>query len=240
MLRAVTVMDCVPGNLDHADGEPITILTLAYKDEIEQPLAITIPDTKRLVVKTLISLAISGDEMAEHLLNTYFTDEEDGKPSAAWEAPAPPASNRRSRPPLRGPFKNPDGSAPTPPPMRRSRLTPRKASRVKFTVQYAQHYRPRNRLFVIAAYKGGNDLYILYRLQPSKDGIALIVPPNQIVLRDDKDPNRIPDEKWAFVLSKRDGDSFAHNGRAWTRLSPQAVAPFVEGKVFRRLHPGKS
>jgi hypothetical protein len=236
-------MDCVPGNVDHVNGEPITILTLAHNDEIEQPMAVTIPDTKRLVVQCLISLAVHGDDKADHILDHHFSDGDgdDDDPAQPWQPhPAPPKRRRTRRPPPHGPFQSPDGSTPPPLPMRRSRLTPRKASRVKFTVQWGQSYRPRNRLFVIGAYKGGDDLYILYRLQPSKDGIALIVPPKQIVLRDDDDLNRIPDQKWADVLSIRDGYTFSHNGRAWTRLSPKAVAPFVEGKVFRRRLPGKS
>src|SRR4051794_17930488 len=77
-LKVVHVMDCVPGRTSL--GQPITILTLGHNGEIEEPMMLDIPDTKRLVVDLLVSLREHGNDLAGDLIRTHFTgaDEDEG------------------------------------------------------------------------------------------------------------------------------------------------------------------
>lgn len=95
-LRVVTLMDCVPGNQKTPDGPPISILTLASKDEIEPPMMLSFEDTKRLWVKCTESLASGNDEFAKYLLEQYLPangendqagpkSDDDDDPSEAWK-----------------------------------------------------------------------------------------------------------------------------------------------------------
>src|SRR4051794_22730011 len=97
----MVVMDCVAGHARTPDGEPITILTLAHLDEIEQPMLLTLDDTERLVIKCLESLATAKDSFAAYILQRYFgadeiknpphtdpdgtDDDDDDDPFEAWK-----------------------------------------------------------------------------------------------------------------------------------------------------------
>jgi hypothetical protein len=44
----MTVLDAVPGNADDENGEPIAIVTMAFLDEIQQPMLLTLRDARLL------------------------------------------------------------------------------------------------------------------------------------------------------------------------------------------------
>lgn len=71
-LRIVELIDCVAANAPDAGGRPISMITLAHLGEIEQPLALSYDDTKRLVTKLLESLSHHGNEYATKILDRYF------------------------------------------------------------------------------------------------------------------------------------------------------------------------
>jgi hypothetical protein len=73
LVNVLNVMQVMPGNLDHANGEEIIIVTVANEDDI-QPLAFRLHDAKRLVCKLLASLGGS-DEFASKLLDDHFPSE---------------------------------------------------------------------------------------------------------------------------------------------------------------------
>lgn len=73
----VTLLNCQPGNYDHAKGEPNSIVTIARKNTIE-PLLFTLDDTKKLVAKLLVSLATYDDVLAQRLLDDHFSGDDDG------------------------------------------------------------------------------------------------------------------------------------------------------------------
>ena len=241
-LRPVAVMHCVPGNLDHEDGEPITILTLAHKGEVEQALAISIPDTERLVIRALHSLATHGDRDARKLLYRYVQRREQRPPrrrrttkrTALPVVPVPPP------PPLP---RTADGQIKVAwnPFSRVGRLTRRGYSQVQFTLHYPYHVgqfgSDHHACHVIAAYRRDDDLYVLFRVRPAKDGLGKLVPPDGIVIEDDEDQSRLPNEGWESFLALKDETTFKLNGRTWTKVSPDAVAPSVQGKVFRGWPP---
>lgn len=77
-LRVITLMDCVPGNRHTPDGPPIAILTLAHRDQIEQPMMLTIEDVGRLLIKCLECLATHKDGFAQYLIDEYLTDHPKG------------------------------------------------------------------------------------------------------------------------------------------------------------------
>lgn len=81
---AVSLMNCTPGNYDHQDGEPATIVTVARKDSIE-PLVFSLDDTRSLVTKLLVSLATYDDEFAQQLLDNNFGADDDG--NFVWPDP---------------------------------------------------------------------------------------------------------------------------------------------------------
>ena len=69
----LTVLNCAPGNCDHAHGEPATIITTARgRDGAITPWVISVRDSRLLAVKLIVSLATSGDEFAQMLLDTHF------------------------------------------------------------------------------------------------------------------------------------------------------------------------
>ena len=72
-LRIVDLIDCVAANAPDANGRPISMLTLAYMGELEQPLAISYSDSKLLVTKLLQSLADHDNDFAEFLLKKHFS-----------------------------------------------------------------------------------------------------------------------------------------------------------------------
>jgi hypothetical protein len=47
-LKEMTVLDAVPGNADDENGEPIAIVTMAFLDEIQQPMLLTLRDARLL------------------------------------------------------------------------------------------------------------------------------------------------------------------------------------------------
>ena len=73
----VSLMNCTPGNYDHAEGDPASIVTIARKDTIE-PLVFSMDDTKALVTKLLVSLATYDDTFAQKLLDDNFSADDDG------------------------------------------------------------------------------------------------------------------------------------------------------------------
>lgn len=75
--RNVWVLNCTPGNCDHAEGEPASIITLArVKDGEINPWVISMRDSRLLVVKLLVALATYDDEFAQRLLDQFQGDEE--------------------------------------------------------------------------------------------------------------------------------------------------------------------
>ena len=69
-LRIVDLIDCVAANAPDANGRPISMLTLTYMGELEQPLAISYSDSMLLVTKLLQSLADHDNAFAEFLLKS--------------------------------------------------------------------------------------------------------------------------------------------------------------------------
>jgi hypothetical protein len=91
-LKIVDVIDCVAGNAPDSDGRPISMLTFAHLGELEQTLAVSFEDTKRLVTRLLESLAAHGNECAIYLLDKYFLpsdaredDDDDLDEGEAWK-----------------------------------------------------------------------------------------------------------------------------------------------------------
>jgi hypothetical protein len=80
-MRVMTLIDCVAGYAERPNGPPITILTLACGEQIEQPLMLSIDDTQSLFIKCVESLATHGDDFAKYSLEKYLTE----KPGADTE-----------------------------------------------------------------------------------------------------------------------------------------------------------
>ena len=77
-MKVMTFLDATPGRADRPapDGEKIAILTFAHRGEIEQPMMLTLGDTKKLAISLLETLAHHGDEKAEKACEIYV-DESD-------------------------------------------------------------------------------------------------------------------------------------------------------------------
>ena len=73
----VDVLGCSAANLDHADGEPATTITVARGSGIE-PLVISMCDTRRLVTMLMVALASNHDEFAQKVLDDLFPADDDG------------------------------------------------------------------------------------------------------------------------------------------------------------------
>jgi hypothetical protein len=70
-------MNLAPGNLDHAEGEEIVIITIARGADIE-PLVFSMDDAKLMAAKLLVAMATNGDEFAQKLLDDNFPADDDG------------------------------------------------------------------------------------------------------------------------------------------------------------------
>lgn len=70
-VNVLNIMDVTSGNMDHADGAPIVILTLARGGYIE-PLAFPLAEARFVVAKLLIALATYNDAFAQKLLDDNF------------------------------------------------------------------------------------------------------------------------------------------------------------------------
>src|SRR5262245_607653 len=86
MLRVVQLLDCVPGNAETPRHEPISILTLGHMGEVEQPMLLTIDDSRSLMTKLLRSLTAHGDKNANAAMETYL-QQNDPNDSEALAAP---------------------------------------------------------------------------------------------------------------------------------------------------------
>ncbi len=74
-LRVVTLLDVQPGRADVAEtGEQVSLVTFAWRNEIEQPLLLTLKDTKTLAIGLFEVLSHHGDEKASQLLERYVDD----------------------------------------------------------------------------------------------------------------------------------------------------------------------
>lgn len=77
--KDVTLLTCKPGNFDHADGEPATIITVMGNSTGDiEPLVINLADTRTLIVNLLGSLWTNDDEFAGDVLRAMFPCDDDG------------------------------------------------------------------------------------------------------------------------------------------------------------------
>lgn len=86
----VCLLDCAPGNFDHATGAPASVVTIGKNDMSVEPLVFTIEDTKNLAVKALVSLATYDDRFAQRLLDDFFAADDQGRfiwPSEPYDLP---------------------------------------------------------------------------------------------------------------------------------------------------------
>jgi hypothetical protein len=72
-MKSVTLLEFQPGNADFPDGPPISIMTIEHGGEVEEPLMLSMQDTKTLLAKAVGVLATHGDEFCRYLARTYFT-----------------------------------------------------------------------------------------------------------------------------------------------------------------------
>ena len=69
-------------------ANPPSILTLAKKDMCIESLVFSVADTKKLIVKALVTLGTYDDPFAQKLLDNYFSADEDG--NFDWPDEPPP------------------------------------------------------------------------------------------------------------------------------------------------------
>ena len=84
MLKVVELLDCVAGRADDSTkGEPIAIITMGHRKEVETPLMLRLRDSKSLVIKLLIVLATHGDAVAQNIMENQFVEHLPKLPVAA-------------------------------------------------------------------------------------------------------------------------------------------------------------
>lgn len=110
-----------------------------------------------------------------------------------------------------------------------------KSSSVKFTIRHGREYRPRNRCFVMAGYTDGTTVFVLFRIRNGYDALGRIVEPDQMIIKDDRDCHRLPEQEWPHLMEMKVGETFTAGGKQWTKLSAERTASIVGGKVFRKL-----
>lgn len=211
-LRPVSVLECTPGNAGDENGPPITILTLGYRGEVEQPLALSITDTEKLVVECLNSLATAGDEFAISLIDRYFTDEpeveEDEEPQPQQESTSKP-----SRPRLlvnempKGPVLV---LANDPPKIRSMRIH--------------------------GGYCSDDGIFLLFRWQKyagALDGILKIESLNRIRIARLRDDELLTPDDWPKFMKLRAGRVFKLASQSWRKMTFAEISSHIRGRKFR-------
>ena len=74
----VVVLNYMPCNYDHEDGEPASVLTVARQNLCIEPLVFSTGDTRKLITGALITLASYDDAFAQKLLDDHFAADSDG------------------------------------------------------------------------------------------------------------------------------------------------------------------
>lgn len=74
-LRIMNVLEVMPGRArDPEHGEPIGILTVVYRGEIEQGISFSMSDCRRLAIGFLQVMAHFDDDNALRCLEQYFPE----------------------------------------------------------------------------------------------------------------------------------------------------------------------
>jgi hypothetical protein len=80
-LKQIDLLDCLPGRADDPkSGEPIAIITVGHRKEVEHPLMLSLRDSRSLAIKLLEVLATYDDRIAQKILTKYFMTDEGRRP----------------------------------------------------------------------------------------------------------------------------------------------------------------
>lgn len=261
-LKAVQLLECVPGLAGSTSGPPIVTMRFIQGHVLEESLMVSRYDAEHLVTLLLIALAHHGDEFAKTLLDVHFRPE--ARPWSQNE-PADPESLPVGdkvlvvypRRPLTyivdqrtGPMGFDWVESAMPPSQKdsnspsnlgtqswRTRLTTQRAGKLRCTVRHGSHARPQHKMYVIAGYSDGIDTFVLGRRRGKgrevRDGIAKLSLPDHIATHPDEGGDWLPNEEWERLLKLPEGGKFLMNRKTWRRMRASDLAAVVDGKVFR-------
>lgn len=74
----VSLMNVIPGNFDHAEGEEAVVVTLGKRDMSIESQVYSLRDARSLVAQVLVALASMNDRFAGALLDNHFSADADG------------------------------------------------------------------------------------------------------------------------------------------------------------------
>ncbi len=248
--RVMEVMDCVASHAETPDGLPVAIIKMAYQGELEQPMLISLRDTRSLLLHLVAVLAEHGDPFAKELTKRYFTI------AMSVESSSPPRShNLRPKASVtltypksaesfvvnEPPERLVDRSAKRPPKSAATsknwaeRLAGSSAMNVKFTVKYGQSSRLKNKFYLFGGYTLNGSTYILARRRTSgggvQDGILRLLPNQQVELHPHA-TTLLPPQRWANFLYLR-GSEFRIDTGVCHKLADAEAKALVADRIFR-------
>lgn len=252
IMRPVTLLSCLVGNLYDQTKTPVSVITLGSDGQVEQPIALNVPDTKRLVARLLLCLADLDDSTAHAILDQHLVQHPVDRfafpvttvpqDEVGWTPKSDPTIPPKKRPSsiVRPSILKPNYRLPT-------RRTDQKPSHVSFTLQYSDQLRPRNKVYVFGGYRSAKSTMILYRIRShgnpfttNKDGRAYSVQDGILELRNGwitimnkVHPSMLlAEEDWDRFLSLPTGAAFRIAKRTWVKLSIDELAK-LNGRTIR-------
>jgi hypothetical protein len=235
-MRVMHVLDCVPGYAgdpkkpEPPNGyEPIAILTMSYKNEVEQPIMLSMRDTQKLLT------SLHG-VLAHHTAELEDSDRHDISDSA--DTSAPPTDPNAW--PADWDEENEDDwiakaaadVAKDDPP----RLGGLPSTGIKMRIQHTKG-KPPTEYEVFGGFTDGKTKVVLYRFYEDSPRH-----PADSILRFDSKDCLIPGcaepeecllpREWRKFGRLRGGGRFRINGHEWKKMSLKQVRQWIEHKVF--------
>ena len=217
MLKVISVLDVTPGYADVAEtGEPIGIVTTAFRKEVEQPMMLSLKDVKKLAVGLMKVLAHHGDDHAGRLIEQYNT---------AAPQPTFTVQAEHWNPPVKR-------VAPPKPPSMCSGLP---LTELALSVGFQDTTVPPLTLHVLGGYSVGKRMMVLFRCTAfgdPVDGIACVEGNRRLRFKEVTDAAYLPQAKWKEFVS------FSHNHVFWVadrrcqKLSVRSLRQRLSGGPF--------
>lgn len=229
-MRVVSVMDISPGRAAIPEvGRPIGVLTLGHRDEVEQPLMISIDDVRRLAIGCMRVLAHHGDGGAEQALLKYSPDalfeDDSGKRPSKDTFPAGRPRNlpagRRSEGATAG---RQSQGVPAGRPVLVAQFRMRRANPVSFTILAGYRLKAQ---WMLLAHSSDFNVRLLVKV-----GRRMA-----ITLNGHLDDEAIPQTEWEMLQTAKAGSSVRIGKRRCAVMSEAAIRSLVDRKTFWVTNP---
>jgi len=220
-LKAVHLLDVNSGHADVAEtGEPIVILSLGHRNEVEQPIMLNLKDAKRLARGILRALSDHGDPVAEDVAERLLTCE--------WQATVPHEH-------MNEPSIIPQKKRTVP---LRNLLEGLPLLGVKLSVRHNPGHEP-EAAGIYGGYSKGRKQYLLMRFIEKRPHdsvvhhlVAKIGTKSTIIIAPSAHDEKLPAQDWQRFIELPEGAAFRLGRIQWTKTGEKKLRQLLSGRVF--------